>query len=599
MREESNRIHDVFLSYSTKDKTWADAACAVLERHRVRCWIAPRDITPGDEWGAAIIRGLNGSRIMVLIFSGHANASGQVRREVERAISQGMTVLPVRVEDVRPEGAMEYALGNRHWLDAFTPPMERQLEKLARSVQTLLANDAESPAAPAPAEPAAAAPAKSPDVASMRRPSWVWPSVVVGVLMLGFLAAWLGGVFKVKTPDGMIVQEKVPSKTSRAAELSGIGGLPTSAVESPARTLVGNSPAGLGMESVPAGEDGDVEELTQLQLEQMRMNAAPRHPKPVERGQHPKHHGVLVARFTVLENLPAELRVGVFREPKTYTSVIRFSNAGEQDDRVPDNHGMAIKLLGVKPTKLSEKQKDAETQSQDFVLSDHPLFFTPNVASLLAFSTKKKYLMLGKGLTGKDLLEAFIESFPNEVGLLEGRKKHIKSPLAAQYFSTTPYKFGETAVKYSAKPEQSKDYLYSGELEPSKDYLREVLVEQLRLFEQPAGARATRQPAARFGFYVQRQIDPAAMPIEDPTVEWKSVWEKVATIEIDAQDFDFSARWEWGNRLSFSPWHALDEHRPLGGINRARRVVYAASFDLRIQNSNPPKEATEAEIPMK
>ena len=103
MREESSRTHDVFLSYSSKDKTWADAACAVLERHRVRCWIAPRDITPGDEWGAAIIKGINGSRMMVLIFSGHANASGQVHREVERAISRGMTVLPVRVEDVRPE----------------------------------------------------------------------------------------------------------------------------------------------------------------------------------------------------------------------------------------------------------------------------------------------------------------------------------------------------------------------------------------------------------------------------------------------------------------------------------------------------------------
>jgi hypothetical protein len=134
MREESSRTHDIFLSYSSKDKNWADAACAVLERRGVRCWIAPRDITPGDEWGAAIIKGLNSSRIMVLIFSGHANDSGQVRREVERAISQGMTVLPVRIEDVRPEGAMEYALGNTHWLDAFTPPVQQQMESLARSV---------------------------------------------------------------------------------------------------------------------------------------------------------------------------------------------------------------------------------------------------------------------------------------------------------------------------------------------------------------------------------------------------------------------------------------------------------------------------------
>ena len=172
------------------------------------------------------------------------------------------------------------------------------------------------------------------------------------------------------------------------------------------------------------------------------------------------------------------------------------------------------------------------------------------------------------------------------MGLLKGRKKHIKSPLEEEYFSTTPYKLGETAVKYSAKPEQSKDYL------------REVMVEQLRPREQPGSATAPR-PAARFDFYVQRQSDPATMPIEDPTALWKSAWERVATIEIDAQEFDFPARWEWGNKLSFSPWHALDEHRPLGGINRARKIVYPASFNLHIQNLNAPKEPTEADIPMK
>ena len=343
----------------------------------------------------------------------------------------------------------------------------------------------------------------------------------------------------------------------------------------------------VGMEDVPSSEDSDIQELTELQLEQMKMEAKQKHVKPMERGQHPKHHGFVVARFTVADNIPEELRVGLFREPKTYTAVIRFSSTGEQDDRVLDNHGMAIKVLGVKPTRLSEKQKGAEIQTQDFVLLDHPLFFTPNVASLVAFSRKKKSLVLEKGLKGKDLLEALKESFPNEVRLLEGRKKHIKSPLEEEYFSTTPYKLGETAVKYSAKPEQSKDYL------------REVMVEQLRPREQPASPSATRHPAARFGFYVQRQSDPSTMPIEDPTVEWKSAWERVATIEIDAQDFDFPARWEWGNKLSFSPWHALDEHRPLGGINRARKIVYPASFDLRLQNLNAPKEPTEADIPMK
>ncbi len=65
MSEESSRTYDVFVSYASQDKTWADAACAVLERQRVRCWIAPRDITPGDEWGGAIIKGINATRIML------------------------------------------------------------------------------------------------------------------------------------------------------------------------------------------------------------------------------------------------------------------------------------------------------------------------------------------------------------------------------------------------------------------------------------------------------------------------------------------------------------------------------------------------------
>jgi hypothetical protein len=131
-------MHEVLISYSKTDKKWADAACSVLEARGIRCWIAPRDILPGAEWGAAIIVGIDACRVMVLIFSSSANASPQVRREVERAISKGLTVIPCRIEDVRPEGAMEYALGNTHWLDVFTPPVERQMQRLAESVQALL-----------------------------------------------------------------------------------------------------------------------------------------------------------------------------------------------------------------------------------------------------------------------------------------------------------------------------------------------------------------------------------------------------------------------------------------------------------------------------
>lgn len=130
--------YDVFISHSSIDKAIADAACSVLERNKIRCWVAPRDIAPGREWGEEIIKGIDGSKVLLLIFSSHANESAQVRREVERAIGKGLPVLPFRIEDVVPAGAMEFALSNTHWLDGFTPPMANHMDQLARSIKSLI-----------------------------------------------------------------------------------------------------------------------------------------------------------------------------------------------------------------------------------------------------------------------------------------------------------------------------------------------------------------------------------------------------------------------------------------------------------------------------
>ena len=168
MSDQAPRSREVFLSYSIKNKKLADATCAVLEKHGLRCWIAPRDILPGTEWGAAIMGGLAASKIMVLIFSADANASSQVRKEVAVAISKGIAVLPFRVEDVLPEGALEYALGNTHWLDGFTPPLECQLETLAGAVEALLAG--EVPTRPMVAPASEAPPPKSRPMPAKPRP---------------------------------------------------------------------------------------------------------------------------------------------------------------------------------------------------------------------------------------------------------------------------------------------------------------------------------------------------------------------------------------------------------------------------------------------
>jgi hypothetical protein len=130
--------HDVFISYSTKDKLAADAVCARLEGRGIRCWIAPRDILPGMDWGASIIEALESARLMVVVFSSNANASLQIRREVECAFSKEILVVPLRIEDVPPGRSLEYFLGNVHWLDAITRPFEQHLDRIGDTIKLLI-----------------------------------------------------------------------------------------------------------------------------------------------------------------------------------------------------------------------------------------------------------------------------------------------------------------------------------------------------------------------------------------------------------------------------------------------------------------------------
>jgi hypothetical protein len=134
--------HKVFICHASNDKQVADAACAALEAQRIPCWIAPRSILAGEEYGKAIVDALGACEIVLLIFSGHANHSPHVRREIERAVSKGKIIVPFRIEDVLPSDAMEFAIGNTHWLDALTPPLERYLSELCTTISRLIPTQA-------------------------------------------------------------------------------------------------------------------------------------------------------------------------------------------------------------------------------------------------------------------------------------------------------------------------------------------------------------------------------------------------------------------------------------------------------------------------
>lgn len=130
--------HDVFVSYSSHDKTIADAVVARLERHKIRCWIASRDILPGMSYQVSLVNAIKTSRIMVLIFSQSSNRSKHVTREVTIAVDAGAIIIPFRIQDVGLSDDMKYLVATLHWLDAMTPPLEERINELCISVQTLL-----------------------------------------------------------------------------------------------------------------------------------------------------------------------------------------------------------------------------------------------------------------------------------------------------------------------------------------------------------------------------------------------------------------------------------------------------------------------------
>lgn len=130
--------HDVFVSYPSQDKTTADAVVAALESHGLRCWYAPRDVEPGADWAGAIVHAIKESRLTVLVFSGAANSSEHILREVRQAADAHTPILPFRISAADPSEPLQYYIGGTHWLDALTEPLEDHLGELVDTTDRIL-----------------------------------------------------------------------------------------------------------------------------------------------------------------------------------------------------------------------------------------------------------------------------------------------------------------------------------------------------------------------------------------------------------------------------------------------------------------------------
>ena len=145
----------VFVSHSSQDHEVAGRLCEALERHGLGCWLASRDVEPGENFQEAIVKAICAVRAMVLVFTGSANNSDEIKKEIALASHYHLAVIPVRVEDVLPTGAFLYELSTRQWIDAFED-WDRAMSRLADQIGGMASGPAAAPAAHASPDPSAA-----------------------------------------------------------------------------------------------------------------------------------------------------------------------------------------------------------------------------------------------------------------------------------------------------------------------------------------------------------------------------------------------------------------------------------------------------------
>lgn len=308
------------------------------------------------------------------------------------------------------------------------------------------------------------------------------------------------------------------------------------------------------------------------------------------RDAHAKSHGVLRGELTVYDNLPEPLAQGVFRTARTYPIIVRFSTA--PGDVLPDGvsafRGMAIKVIGVEGRKFLDAEADALTQ--DFLLVNHPVIPTGDVAAYLKEQLKNEKLasvpepaqvLATKVMRTVNAVteKVGIELNPGDLGMTKP-ETHI---LGETFFSMAAHRYGDYVAKIQAAPLSENLQPLIGKHVDTGDpsALRELVVAFFR------------ENAAEYELRAQLCTNLEQMPVEDASVRWPedaSPYQPVAKITIPAQEAYSPARRVYvDEKLSFNPWHTLPEHRPLGSIQRVRIKAYEISTRYRHDMNGQPR----------
>lgn len=335
-----------------------------------------------------------------------------------------------------------------------------------------------------------------------------------------------------------------------------------------------------GVEHPEADEAESIAALEELFVRMARTVAE--HEGHAHRAVHAKGQGLLSATLEVAAGLPPEFAHGLFASAGTYEAIVRLSSppAEQLPDNVSTPRAMALKVLGTTGARAAG---GGEEHSQDFLMVNGPIFSSPGVkgflrsAKLLAATTERMPRT-------KEVISATLRGVERTLEAMGGGSGKIKglggqpqvNPLGETYFSQVPFLYGPYIAKFSLAPvSPALVALHGAPLEGEADAQRDAVSDFFGQLQAPV----------EWALRVQlcRNLD--SMPVEDASVEWPeehSPFVEVARLIVGPQaGWDGARAAAREDTLAFSPWHALAEHRPLGSINRARRVVMAASRGFR------------------
>ena len=339
--------------------------------------------------------------------------------------------------------------------------------------------------------------------------------------------------------------------------------------------------AELGKEIIPAGEAVIIDDISDLLTHKLKRDYAG---QKFLRDTHPKANACVHATFKVNQGIESSYQQGIFQAGASYPVWIRFSNAVEDvtSDYEKDFRGLAMKLSSIKGDRVSMLELSPETgkrallntgdenHTQDFLFLGHDAFFAADPKDFFDFFSMS--------------FEKFSLTHPRGAWNIFKGSKRVVTPLDIEWNSVTAYALGnekrsdggyQQVVRYALN-----SCVENTGMQPSeehKGYLSENLAKQLSGTGEGC-----------LDFYIQRQLDAEANPVENALVAWdkeKSPLIKIAQIKIPAQVFTAPEQLDFCENLSFNPWHSLEAHKPLGGVNRARRVVMKDISDERLRQN--------------